>query len=327
MQITVFAQEQNNSVHNCVSDDLNKMLLQTSPEFAVKLANFEKTVVNRKLTAKNAATIYRIPVVIHIMHKGEAVGLGTNLSDAVIKAKMKAINEQFRRIPGSTGDGSGVDMEIEFVLAVVNPQGNQTNGIDRYDMSSQSAYMNNGVNWNNTNGINLSTLKALAFWDSNLYYNIWIVSEVDNNNGGSGIQGAAVPATFHGTASDGFFIVSNSFKDPLARTETHELGHAFNLYHTFQGDNPSGDNVTIICPPSDPTQGDFCADTAPHIRVTSGDCSLTSNSCYPENTNLGYVHNYMNYTLDGCRDMFTADQKNRAITALTTLRTSFLTAV
>ena len=139
MQITVFAQEQNNSVHNCVSDDLNKMLLQTSPEFAVKLANFEKTVVNRKLTAKNAATIYRIPVVIHIMHKGEAVGLGTNLSDAVIKAKMKAINEQFRRIPGSTGDGSGVDMEIEFVLAVVNPQGNQTNGIDRYDMSSQSA--------------------------------------------------------------------------------------------------------------------------------------------------------------------------------------------
>ena len=325
-QITIFAQEHKNSVSSCGSEQLNKQLIQNSPQLALKMANYEKAVQSRKMTAKTSPTTYKIPVVVHVMHKGENIGEGTNLSDATIITKIKAINEQFRKIPGSTGDGTGVDMEIEFILAVVNPEGNQTNGIDRYDMSSQIAYMNNGINFYNTNGISQSSLKALAFWDSNLYYNIWIVSEVDNNNGQSGIQGAAQPATMHGTAEDGFFIVSNSFKDPFGRMETHELGHAFNLYHTFQGDNPSGDGVTFVCPTDNPAQGDFCADTAPHIRVTSGDCSATSNSCYPDNTDLSYLNNYMNYTLDGCRNMFTADQKNRAITALTTLRDSFLSS-
>ena len=325
-QITIFAQENNHTVNSCGSEALNKQLIQNSPKLALKIANYEKAVQSRKFTAKTSPTTYQIPVVVHVMHKGESIGEGTNLSDAIIKGKMKAINEQFRKIPGSTGDGAGVDMEIEFILAVVDPEGNQTNGIDRYDMSSQIAYMNNGINFYNSNGISQSSLKALAFWDSNLYYNIWIVSEVDDNNGQSRIQGAAQPATMHGTAEDGFFIVSNSFKDSFGRMETHELGHAFNLYHTFQGDNPSGDGVTVVCPTDNPAQGDFCADTSPHIRVTSGDCSATSNSCYPDNTDLGYLNNYMNYTLDGCRNMFTADQKNRAITALTTLRDSFLSS-
>lgn len=325
-QITIFAQEVNNRINSCGSDALNIKLTQNSPELALKMANYEKAVLRRKSTSKTSPTTYQIPVVVHVMHKGESIGEGTNLSDAIIKEKMKAINEQFRKIPGSTGDGAGVDMEIEFILAVVDPDGNQTNGIDRYDMSSQTAYMNNGINFYNSNGISQTALKALAFWDSNLYYNIWIVSEVDNNNGQSGIQGAAQPATMHGTEEDGFFIVSNSFKDPFGRMETHELGHAFNLYHTFQGDNPSGDGVTIVCPSENPAQGDLCADTAPHIRVTSGDCSATSNSCYPDNTDLSYLNNYMNYTLDGCRNMFTADQKNRAIAALTILRASYLSS-
>lgn len=323
-QLTIYSQKLNNQITKCGSDALNTTLSQKSPEFALKLANYEKAVVNRKAMSKTTSTLYQIPVVVHVMHKGENIGEGTNLSDGVIKEKMKAINEQFRKIPGSIGDGAGIDMEIEFILAVVDPQGNQTNGIDRYNMSAQLAYMNNGINFYNSNGISQSSLKALAFWDSNLYYNIWIVSEVDNNNGESGIQGAAQPATMHGDPEDGFFIVSNSFKDPLGRMETHELGHAFNLYHTFQGDNPSGDGVTIVCPPSNATQGDLCADTAPHKRVTSGDCSATSNACDPDNSDVSYLNNYMNYTLDGCRDMFTADQKNRAITALTVLRASFL---
>lgn len=325
-QIITHSQEINPQI-DCASDEINKQLI-LNPEIAAKMASYEAAVKNRSLTAKTTTTTYKIPVVVHVMHKGEAIGVGTNISDDVINAKMKAINEQYRKIPGSKGDGSGVDMEIEFVLAVRDPQGNQTNGIDRYNMSNQSAYItygiNSGLNSSYTSGISEANLKALAFWDSTKYYNIWVVSEVDNNNGGSGIQGAAQPPAKHGTALDGFYITSNSFKDPLGRMETHELGHAFALYHTFQGDLDTNGNS--ICPTSDPAQGDFCADTAPHKRATSGDCSVTTNACYPTNPDLGYLHNYMNYTLDGCRDMFTADQKNRAITALTTLRASFLSS-
>ncbi|MGG7036124.1 MAG: zinc-dependent metalloprotease [Flavobacterium sp.] len=333
-QIITHAQDINNRLKTCGSD----AVLKENPEMASKIAAFEIALKNRNLTAKTTTpTSYRVPVVVHVMHKGEPIGIGTNITDDDIKAKIKFVNEQFRKIPLSAGDGAGVDMEIEFVLAVRDPNGNPTNGIVRYNMTSNAPYRNYGVNsTSNTNpqGISQTDMKALSVWDSNLYYNIWIVSEIDNNNGGIGIQGEAVPPVvsdgttltiLHGTAEDGLYLLSNTVKDPIDRTLTHELGHAFFLYHTFQGDNNGND-----CPLNNSpfTQGDGCADTAPHRRTTSGDCSDTVNSCDPNNPNpdLSYLHNYMNYTLDGCRNMFTANQKTRALYAMTQIRSSLLSS-
>ncbi|MGG7036123.1 MAG: M43 family zinc metalloprotease [Flavobacterium sp.] len=318
-QLIINAQEIKNQLYSCGSDDVNKKIMQNNPELASRMAAYETAVKQGKLTAKGVTSVYKIPVVIHVMHKGEAIGVGTNISDDLIKAKIRAINEQYRKIPGSSGDGAGVDMEIEFVLAVRDPQGNQTSGIVRYDMSSKSSYMNYGIKHYGSNGISEASLKSLSYWNSNIYYNIWTVSEIDGNKGGSsGIHAWATFAPSHGSSMDGAVILSNYFKDPNSTTETHELGHALNLYHTFEGDN-NGNS----CPPSNPAQGDLCADTAPHKRTVT-DCSATTNSCYPDNTDLGYLNNYMNYGFAICQNMFTADQKNRAVTALTTLRSSFL---
>src|SRR5690606_16325686 len=100
-------------------------------------------------------------------------------------------------------DGNGVDMEMEFVLAVRDPNGQCTNGITRVSMTSNSAYMSAGVRLNGSVGITDAQLKAVTSWDRTRYYNIYLVSEIDNNEGGAGIQGYAYFASSHGQSNDG----------------------------------------------------------------------------------------------------------------------------
>jgi hypothetical protein len=316
----MFAQEKSNAPESCASETLFVKMLESNPGLLAKKTQFEETVKKNKITSKSATSTYIIPVVVHVMHKGEALGTGTNITDEQIFAKIKSLNEEFRKIKGTQGDGAGVDIGIEFALAVRNPSGQATNGINRFDMTSNTAYMSNGVNSSKTAGLTDADLKKQIIWNPNLYYNIWLVSEIDNNGGGAGLQGYATYAPMHGDAQDGAVILSNSFKDPNSTTEAHELGHAFNLLHTFEGDRDT--NSLPICPSGN---GDYCADTAPHQRDIN-DCSIIgTNFCDGGSSNSSFINNYMSYSYNSCRNMFTNDQKTRITTALTTLRSSFLT--
>ena len=101
----------------------------------------------------------------------------------------------------------------------------------------------------------------------------------------------------------------------------HELGHAFNLYHTFEGDN----NGTQ-CPPNGncAMDGDQVCDIPPHIRPSGCNPSGT-NSCDGGSLNSLHILNYMNYS--SCAvNMFTAGQRTRAQLAMTSQRGSFLAA-
>lgn len=329
---TICAQKKSNSPEPCASETLYTKMLELDPSLGAKRAQFEEIIKKNKMKARTSGSIYIVPIVIHVMHKGEPLGSGTNISDDQVRAKIQAINQEFRKIAGTQGDGAGVDIGIEFALAVVDPSGNPTNGIVRYDMSACAsadciAYMNNGINGpSGTTGIPSDNLKALSHWDSHYYYNFWLVSEIDNNNGGAGTQGFAAYPGNHGSISDGTVVMSNAFKNLRMTVESHELGHAFNLFHTFQGEILSGS--THSCPPDDPTQGDMCADTAPHISDIK-DCSANgTNSCDTGAGGTGaysrFINNYMSYSYDSCRNMFTNDQKTRMIATLIGPRSSFL---
>ncbi len=79
----------------------------------------------------------------------------------------------------------------------------------------------------------------------------------------------------------------------LGDTLIHETGHWLGLFHTFQGgcDDP----------------GDYVSDTAPRpSRATSADHARH----LPE-PGLDPVHNFMDYSLDSCMNMFTAGQVRR----------------
>tara|TARA_R100000750_G_scaffold43554_2_gene29047 strand:- start:123943 stop:127437 length:3495 start_codon:yes stop_codon:yes gene_type:complete len=305
---------------SCGFDHMHDMLLSSNADYRQRTEDFNNFM--KSYNAPKSGATYVVPVVVHVMHKGEAVGTGSNISEVDINQGILQLNERFRKIPGSLGDGNGVDVDIEFALAVRDPNGNCTNGIVRVDMTGNSTYMNFGVRAQTSNGITDAALKATSRWNTLEYYNIYLVSEIDDNECGFGIQGYAYFASAHGQSYDGMVQLGCKFAQSGNTTLTHELGHAMNLYHTFEGDNngnscPSNTNCS--------SQGDRCCDTPPHIRSASN-CVTGTNSCDGGSSKELFIHNYMDYSSDACQSEFTADQKARANAAISVTRASYLAA-
>ena len=68
----------------------------------IKLENFiDSTIASQNSTNSrliNANGIITIPVVVHILHRGEAIGTVRNLSEAQIQSQIDVLNEDFRRL-------------------------------------------------------------------------------------------------------------------------------------------------------------------------------------------------------------------------------------
>ena len=305
--------------HDCPSDHITDSLIEHNPQFARSFFNMERVLRERENqpTEQRTNDLYTLPVVVHVIHLGEAYGQGSNITDEQIYSAIEALNEDFRHMPGTNGYGAGPDINIEFCLASRNPQGNPTTGINRINGSTVTDYATEGITVYGTLGADAAAVKGLSTWPGSSYVNIWIVSEIENNDGGSGVQGfATFPTT---AATDGIVLLFNAFGTTgnlksytnMGRVFTHEMGHYLGLYHTFHETNSCTETDCV-------NQGDHVCDT-PATMVSS---SCTTFACPGQQ-----VENYMDYTPQTCQDMFTEGQKLRMRTTLETQRASLLNSL
>ncbi len=257
---------------------------------------------------KRTADIIRIPVVVHIIHNGEAVGSGSNISALQVQSQIDVLNEDYRRKAGTAGFNNnpvGADIEIEFCLATVNIQGANLAepGIDRI----------RGTRANYIRSIIESQLKPQTIWDPTKYLNMWTLTFGGDDvqllgyaqfPNATGIEG--LPSGQGVANTDGVVMRFNAFgrvgnvESPYdgGRTTTHEVGHWLGLRHIWGDEQPNCGN-------------DFCNDT-PGSNGPNYGCNRNTSNCGSRNM----VENYMDYSDDPCMNIFTRNQKERILVVM-----------
>lgn len=307
-------------IEPCASEHIHEDLNNSNPQYQRSFMYLmQKIEQYRHGDIERSDEVFTLPVVVHIIHEGEVIGTGSNISDEQILSAIDGLNEDFRKVSGSNGDGDGVDIEIDFCLASRDPDGNSTTGIIRVDGSSVPNYAEMGIQANDNVGADESAVKALSTWPREDYINIWIVNEIEDNDASSGVQGYAYfPVDL---PEDGIVVLHNAFgtvgnlkpNTDENRTITHEMGHFFALYHTFHSTNSCGGESNCE------TQGDEVCDTP----QTTVNISCTNPAC----DGTQQVENYMDYTSETCKNMFTEGQKERMRATLETERSTLINSL
>lgn len=295
----------------CYSTEIELELQEKYPERAND-DQFEEWMSKQleKAAEKSERGVVVLPIVFHIMHGGEPVGSGTNIPSSFINAQLQQLNDDFRRAPGTAGFNTnpvGADLEIEFCMATIDPDGNvlAEPGIDRVDAPSLGL---NAPGYN-TNYMD-DVVKPNTIWDPEQYVNVWVTpinlfffsvlgyAQFPSATGLPGLNANEGPASSDGVVVSPETIGSVSLPNPAGgvvgagRTLTHELGHFFGLRHIWGDGGCNAD--------------DFCADT-PQSDGSNYGCQTGSVSC----NSVDMVENYMDYSDDLCMNIFTQDQKAR----------------
>ncbi|HMJ67885.1 MAG TPA: M43 family zinc metalloprotease [Cyclobacteriaceae bacterium] len=302
------------TIKNCATmeqDSLNRIkypqmqsVLDYEDAIRLKINEIEA----RRKSGRTQAVVLTIPIIVHVVHTGEPVGTGLNLSRAQVQAQIDVLNEDFRRktdTPGFNSSPVGADIEIEFCLSPVDEAGTLLTepGIHRV--------RGNNTVW--TRDQIEGSLKPQTIWNPNLFYNVWTLkfggvdanllgyAQFPDQSGLSGLNPVGGPAS-----TDGVVIQYSSFGSvdkgtfPVmqapynhGRTLSHETGHWLGLRHIW------GDGACA---------NDFVDDT-PTQHAENRGCPTTKTSC--DGVSLEMPQNYMDYSDDACMNIFTTGQKSR----------------
>ena len=215
-----------------------------------------------------------VPVYFHVMAAADGTG---NVSDTQIAQQVAVLNTTFGGAESSSASKTG----FTFTLAGTDRYFNDAWHQDKSSSSYRKATRLGGANALNIWLVDFKYLGIATFpWDY-------------------AKQGAIDGIRVHYGSLPGGDIANYN----LGETATHEAGHWFGLYHTFQG----GCTAT----------NDEVADTPAQSGPTTG-CPEGQDTCPAPG--LDPIHNYMDYSYDTCYTMFTAGQTSRMQTMFSAYR-------
>lgn len=317
----------------CSTNEYMQLLEQRNPDVwntDAFEAEMKRLLKNKDKFAQRRST-YKVPVIVHVIHSGEAVGVGKNISAAQVYSQIRVMNEDFTRTnpdADQTRDEFiefAASMDIEFVPALVDTYGNvlAEPGINRVNgltLLGQST-------WSGPDGNSDTQLKPNTIWDPSRYFNLWVVQFTDptllgyaqwpdiNLVGNPGdteasTDGVIMSYRAFGSNYDANGNLVNNF--PLGglankgRTTTHEVGHWLGLRHIW-GDGPCREDDFVDDTPRQGSDSPF-----------ANNCDFSLNTCGGgvQGDLPDMIENFMDYSADACMNLFTQGQVDRMIVVL-----------
>ncbi|HEX5171378.1 MAG TPA: M43 family zinc metalloprotease [Cyclobacteriaceae bacterium] len=290
-----------------------KSILESERNFEQWLHDKIQTRTKTLGTKRQQASTYQIPVVVHVIHNGEAIGAGSNISDEQILSQIDVLNNDYKRLNADAANTPGEflpvagSLDIEFVMAKRTPEGLATTGIVRVQGTKTSWSINDNYE-----------LKSLSYWPAEEYLNIWVTTlttsyvgfaqfpvsnlpGLENSSNNRLTDGVVIDYSAFGTIDVGSFDLDPQFNK--GRTTTHEVGHFLGLRHIWGDDEDESDKCL----------GTDYVDDTPNQQVNTSGCPTTTRtSC---GSNDMYM-NYLDYTNDACMNLFTQGQIGRMIAVL-----------
>ncbi|MGH2575199.1 MAG: M43 family zinc metalloprotease [Ignavibacteria bacterium] len=292
----------------CSTMDVFDRLKSEDPNYENRLREIEEQIQEYIKNNGQDHVVVTIPVVVHVVYKTSA----QNISDAQVQTQLNVLNEDFRKLNADRNlvpapfQPLHADCEINFCLAVRDPNGNPTNGITRTQTTKKSFRTNDDVKFTSRGGKDA--------WPRDSYLNIWVcdlfrgyLGYAQFPGGNAATDGIVVDYKAFGT------IGTATYPFNKGRTATHEVGHWLNLRHIWGDDGTSCLGT------------DFVSDTPNQADENYGCPPFPSISC-SNGPNGDMWMDYMDYTDDRCMYMFSNGQSSRMNAILNGTRISLLTS-
>jgi len=231
------------------------------PTYLQREAEYEEDV--QRLIANSAEqrdrdVVLTVPIVFHIVHLGGS----ENISNAQILNQVDLLNQDFRALNADLSDVIPAfqdligDVEIQFELPTLDPDGNCTNGIDRI-RTPETLVGDDG--------------SKLNPWPRDKYLNVWVVKQMRD-----GVAGYAYyPNAWEGPIGrirDGIIILNDYIGEIETGTAfrstalSHEIGHYLNLAHVWGNNNGVEEGPPAPLYHMVPDCGDDSVDDTPVTR-------------------------------------------------------------